>query len=458
MWLGSTDGPDVPEIGDLAVDRNLIWYCSSRQGLNVIDVSDPLNTEWLGQHRLTSPVDGTSVYDCAHVVVDPIGNRVFVTHSRTSLADAAFVTAIDVADPANPFELWTVSYDGQIDGIAHAGDALLLAAHEEGVILQAFDDVGPAYQHRVIETEDAWQVQARGPIAFVADGTGLAAINLAHPDGPTVFDRVDLPGAVKDLHVEDDIAYVACGAEGIAVVDVADPSAMVVIQQVDTPGTAVAVDVNDDAVFVADWNALYMFDRTDPLNLVQRGHEPVQPVDDAPVDSRVFAVATDGDLVFGGGWSELDLYAYQADVEAPDLVIGPSVLQLGVVGAGEQTEQLIQLENQGDAHLSLFDVVASPADVLAIDGDLPDSLAAGASAFLRVTLSSISDDPFAGWVLAASDDPDQPRQCTPISANTEGISVGDTVDDFSFTDLQGTVHTLEEQRGKVALLAYFATF
>ena len=57
-----------------------------------------------------------------------------------------------------------------------------------------------------------------------------------------------------------------------------------------------------------------------------------------------------------------------------------------------------------------------------------------------------------------SDDPDDKPLALPLTANRPGFVVGDKPPDVIAALLDGGTWNLDEQKGKVVLLAYFATF
>ena len=110
-----------------------------------------------------------------------------------------------------------------------------------------------------------------------------------------------------------------------------------------------------------------------------------------------------------------------------------------------------------NARATLYYLIGRHADSLA-DIDKTLALEPGASAevvFETAGSTSVS----LGDARFLSNDPDEKRARLPLRVGANAVFEGDPALDFSYTALNlGTTHTLSEQRGKVVLLAYWATF
>ena len=85
-------------------------------------------------------------------------------------------------------------------------------------------------------------------------------------------------------------------------------------------------------------------------------------------------------------------------------------------------------------------------------------MAPGEKIAVEVTYEPASTSEFTSAVKVCTDDPDNAEWVLPVSANIDGVGVGDPVPPFSLADLDGQVWTETSLEGKVGVLAYFATF
>ena len=155
LW---TQVNDVQTVGDYA-------YCAFRNGLVVLDVSDPANPSFVSKLYLQG--EG--------------GEGIFVRNNYVYLADGyAGLVIIDVTDPTRP------------------------------------DSVG-SYNTRYY----AYDVYVQDTLAYVADGySGLQIINVSDPTNPNSMDSYNTSGYAYDVFVKDNLACVADGHGGLQIINV----------------------------------------------------------------------------------------------------------------------------------------------------------------------------------------------------------------------------------------------
>lgn len=439
-------GPSFSELQDLESDGDIIWFCSGVIGLNAYDSSNPSKLKKLDAISFSS---GNQAYPaCQHLSVAD-DDRVYVSARATSLQPTSFIAVVDGSDPKNLIELGTHVAALDPEGTEPYGDLLLVAAHDQGLVVFDRNTGADLVERSRLELVNAWKVRIDGDIAWVADGEGgLASVDLSNPDQPTLLGRVALDGTAKDLEIVGDYVYVAGGTAGLHTIDISDPTAPIRVDTDDTPGSALGVAVGDSAIFVSDWNDLRAFDNADPGNPVSAAHEPL---DLRGGDSRSLGLAADGDVIFSGNWTELVSYEYHPNRSGPDLWVSPTTLSMGNVTDSATT--LITFTNVGASPVKIRKYKAPKA--LTFDS-LPKKLDVGES--VNALLELAVDGRWSGSAKIFSNDADEPRMCIDVEANQAGLGVGDTLDDQSFFTLDGDPISLSDYEGQPVLLAYFATF
>ncbi len=454
--LDRYDGPSFSELGEVKVHGDHVFFCTSVIGLNAYHALDPRNL--VEADRLSFTLGSSSFPRCDHLAVDEATSTVYVTSLATTIQPQSFIGIVDGSNPNDLTELAALPVDDEVEGVAVAGDLLLVAAHEGGLMVwRRGDGADIELLGRTEGIANAWDV-APGPgdLAYVVDPAGsLHTVDLADPEAPTVLHALALPGAPKDFAADlaSDRLFVAAGSGGVLEISLADTRAPTLGAVGDTPGSVVAVAYSprEDAVAVADWSSVRVFEAD---GLVHRGHEPLPS--GSGNHSRTLGVAFDGDVVFSGNWTELASYRFHADVSAPDAEVSPSIVLLPDTGGGEETQDFVRLFNRGTEPLEVRGAAVGNS---VLDFDLePGTLAAGDSVVSRLGFAPASGAALASWIDLLTDDPDQPRQCVPVRANQTGTSVGDVVDDVSFLTLENETFRLSDLRGGPVLLAYFATF
>jgi len=117
--------------------------------------------------------------------------------------------------------------------------------------------------------------------------------------------------------------------------------------------------------------------------------------------------------------------------------------------------RVLLISNSGTRPLTVHDVTGS-ADVTVDETCFV--IEPGRSKAVEVRLSPTSSAPVQSAVRVCSDDPDEPSLEIPLTANVSGLAVGDPAPAFALQDLDGNTWTNADLEGKVAVLAYFATF
>jgi len=450
--LGRYEGPAFAELLEVRAWGDRVVFCSGVQGLNVYDASDPTAMTRLDRTGFSR---GNKIMPrCQHVVVDEAGERLYVSHHGDILQRRAFLAVVDASNPRRLAEIGMLERDESVEGLAIAGDLLLVAAHGAGLLVFRRGEGGELTElGRLDGLGNAWSVAARGELAYVTDNRGgLVVVDLSQPGAPRAGARLDLPGSPRDVELAGERAFVALGSAGIAAVSLADPRAPVLDGVLDTAGTAVDLAVDGDQLLVADWTA---------VRAVDVGGGPMRPVAREPLagepglDIRTLGIAVAGDTAFSAGWRGLIAYRLHPGKTAPDLVSSPPDVHLAAAVEDGPIEGYATLTNEGQEPLILQGFRAAPA--LMVD-PLPDRLAPGESTALRIELAGGQRRAFTGSVTLLSDDPDQPELTLRIRAGGAGHGVGDAFPDVAFLDRSGSpVRPVQDGDGPV-LLAYFATF
>ncbi len=100
-------------------------------------------------------------------------------------------------------------------------------------------------------------------LAYVIKSPGLHIVNVTDPTDPIFLSSLTLDGPVRDIHVANDIAYVA--TNGLLLVDVKDPLSPVLAGSYDTPGNGYGVYAVDKTVyFTGETNGMQILDATNP--------------------------------------------------------------------------------------------------------------------------------------------------------------------------------------------------
>ncbi|MBY8993837.1 MAG: hypothetical protein KGD59_04750 [Candidatus Heimdallarchaeota archaeon] len=293
-------------VTDIDIQGYLIYYTVYKStsfrsiklaGGQDIDNLDWLTFEWNSNKTLGIDVEGQIVYaaesdDGLYILDgslrDPItelshlntpGNAtdVLVDGQTAYIADGpAGVHIVDVSDTSNPVLLGSIDTPGNARRLAIQEDTLYVADGDGGV--QVIDVTIP--NAPVIITEIvlpyAWDLDLYGGDLIVGTddgvysigiGAGMTDFSFAYPNAFDLFN-------VYDVRVRGDIAYLACGTDGLVTVDVGNPGMPVLLDNMTVSGGVNITKLDVDgryAHLIEDGGSIYIYDISDPTNIVYAG-------------------------------------------------------------------------------------------------------------------------------------------------------------------------------------------
>jgi hypothetical protein len=272
---------DVDVVGDLA------YVACGESGLQIVNVHDPENPQYLGSLGVVDPL---SIFFDIQVV----GDLAYMLRANSIHGNEGVVIA-NVAYPTAPYLVNTLTVDSDIVyDLCVSGDHLYLGATDKGLLVADVSNIAsPAFTSSYVEQDFLPRaVAAAGNYAYVLDSYfGLRVMDITTTPYPTLLSTVDLPGGAFQVVLDGSLAYVADDAGGLQIVDVADPAAAEIIGSILPFGNQVDVDIQGNHAYLASPTmGLQIVDVTDPTNPVQRG--TVNP----PGSNT--AVAVDGDYAY----------------------------------------------------------------------------------------------------------------------------------------------------------------
>lgn len=262
-------------------------------GLQIIDVREPGRPKWVGEYHT-----GGNAYDVA------------VAGSIAYVADGfgAGLRVIDVSDPAQPSLLATDRTSGAVRAVVVLGDTAYTAGGY-GVGLTILDVSRPAQPRRLggYATPGAAldvDVSRERNTAYLAGGNfdknlgkyvdGLLIIDVSNPAEPRRLGGYTTEGECSSVTVVGGIAYVTVRYSGVHLVDVSDPAQPRRLDQIESRVLNGNVAVAGNMAYVAGGEAgLQLFDVSDPALPMRLG------VYDTLV--YVFGVAAAGGYAYAAG-------------------------------------------------------------------------------------------------------------------------------------------------------------
>lgn len=207
-------------------------------------------------------------------VAEQFGGEVLAVTQSGAFAYAGMgprLVVMDTLDPANPVTLGRSPLLGAvIQDLAVNGNYAYAALGDTGL---AVLNVAVPDRPTVVGTLDtagfAGGLVVSGTLAYVADETnGLVIVNVADKAAPVVVGQIGAGvWSAYDVALQGTHAFVAAGPHGVVALNVANAAAPLSLAVYDTPGFAEAVAADaQDLVFVADGTAVLTVELEDPTS------------------------------------------------------------------------------------------------------------------------------------------------------------------------------------------------
>ena len=303
----------------VAVSGDYAYVADGRDGLEVIDISDPIDPEVVFTYTYSI---NTTVND-----VFIVGNVLYVAHGGYGL----FV--FDITNKASPVLLG--SYDtffglGVGRAIEVTGDYGFLANDYNG--FEVLDVSNPA---AITRTEHAvtlgwcYDLTVQGDYLYVAQGIfGMLVYDISNrEDIECVATRDNLFGTAIGIDATDDYVYLADRGQGLRVYDVSNHSNPVSVGQYKDWGTVYDVNIYGTKAYLGTSSGLVILDISNPEALTEAGLDLRLNDCISPIVYGDFILAASGGsgLQIVGKDTDSDLLAdyletnvYGTDVNNPD--------------------------------------------------------------------------------------------------------------------------------------------
>ncbi len=437
---GSVGFQFFAEILDAEVypDNPDIVYVLGVGGFLLMDVSDISNPFLVGRY------DPGSIWE-----------RYYNGAARGNLAIAAaredgldFLDLSNLTQPALRIRYQHSNYS--YEGIEFSGNYAYAAAHGDGLeVIDISDPNAPAHVRTITSSDNAWDVFIDGGNLFVADGlSGLKIYSLAQADNPQLIGALPTSGYSKEVTVVNQLAYVAVGSSGFDIIDVSQPAVPALLSNYATQfGITNHLAVDGDAVFTANWDLVEAVDVSDPTRPV------LMATEDTP--TRAMGIAALNGRVFVTDWWFFRTFTFQPAL-TPDIQLRPTVHDFGFRGVGVPIDQQIQVHNMGETPLQITNINSTNFRFSVQPTALtvpPGSMSEVTATFIPTGIGTSF-----GLLQFISNDPDEGQKNMSVFGGESRLSPGDSAISFTLAGLDGNIHSLEDYRGKIVILAFFASW
>ncbi|MDH7512422.1 MAG: hypothetical protein QHH14_05705 [Clostridiales bacterium] len=205
---------------DISIEENL-GYCAFLNGLVVLDLSDLKKPTLLSQLYLGGGYAIAVRQKTAYVAAGKEGLKI-----------------IDVSDPKSPLLKGGMDTNGEARDVALSKSYAFIADGAEGlVIIDISNPADPKTAGKWDSPGESMGIVVRDEVAYIADGSaGLQVVNVKDPAKATSVGACDTDGTAEDIAISGNHAYIADGSSGLKVMDISKPFAPRQIASLTTSG------------------------------------------------------------------------------------------------------------------------------------------------------------------------------------------------------------------------------
>ena len=240
---------------DVVVNGNHAYIADGRNGIAVIDISNPYLPEILGH----APNTGNGLAIALN------GNHAYIADGQTGVME------YNVSNPGQPLQSGTVQTANWAQDIVIRNSIGYVAVDVSGIQLLNLaipglpSIAGPAFNL----SGTSYGITLSGDYAITASGgAGIHLVDVSNPSSLSLTGTYNTPGSAYDVFVAGTLAYVADAQGGLIVVDIQNPASPFGLGQSTLPANARRVRVLDNKAYVADWNSgIMVFDVSDATNI-----------------------------------------------------------------------------------------------------------------------------------------------------------------------------------------------
>ncbi len=233
--------PQANHILDAEIYQNTLIISAMIQGIEFYNISDGGQLEHIDHFTLGQ--NGKA--NC----VEAIDNYAYFT-SRNGLY------VVDISDPSDPQSLGRV--DGTNGFILENLDAdnnmLAVAAHADGVLMYDISNPDNLQLSATISADNAWCVRLKDGYAYIADEQTISIYDISISTSPNFIYEIETSNAVKDIALDQSFMYVAIGSDGVDIYDISDPANPIFLDNYNTNTLAHRISPFENKLAVSDWD------------------------------------------------------------------------------------------------------------------------------------------------------------------------------------------------------------
>lgn len=305
IWWSHVIMPDY-DVEDITISGSYIYCANGRSGLQVIDLTSPLNPQLAGNVNTPGYASG----------VDVSGSFAYIADGYTGLY------VIDISDPVNPQISDSLDTPDHYLNVSVLGDFAYITTLGSGLEVIGIDPGNlPEFEAAIPVSDWGYAVAySNGLIYTSEDGYKLKIFDYTDPDNPAELSSTENWNGIRAVEVQDRICYtlglyIGKDAQSNAIfyiTDCTDPSSPTPRGELWLGSDNWSLDVSGSYAYVTNLNGLSIVD-------VHNLDAPTV-ISSLPIPGGAYGCAKSGSYVYLGGWTEGVVVVDVSDPTAPLIV------------------------------------------------------------------------------------------------------------------------------------------
>jgi len=291
-----------------------------------------------------------------------------------------------------------------------------------------------------------------GRLYVASGGRGLFVYDVTDTRKESLLGHLRVDATILSLaiHPWSSTLYIMAGSRGMATVSIRDPKNPKIMGWIPTKGPALRANATRSHLALVDYESLRLFSLENPKKptLAARRRIPA-----GKGGALTLAVTSRGQHVYAASWYGLEVYRVDLQQRAPIAEFATRDIELEP--KGDEFEAVFRIKNTGSSPLEVRFAEASH-DLFVLPK--PVTLPSGKESLLRITTRTRLPAGETGGITLRTNDPHEPTVRLSVRTKRTMDSWAAWAQTVEFQRESKGTFGLQAHRGKVIVLAYFASF
>ena len=233
--------PQANHILDAEVYENTLIISAMVQGIEFYDISNNGQLDHISHFSLSQNAKANCV-------------EAYANHAYFTSRNGLYV--VDISNPSNPQNLGRVSGTNNLilENLDAENNLLAVAAHADGVLVYDISDPQNLELKSIINCVNAWCARIKDGYVYIGDGINLMIYDISVSSNPIFINQIETSNAIKDIALSQSFMYVAIGSDGVNIYDNSDPQNPIILDNYNTNTLANRISPFENKLAVSDWD------------------------------------------------------------------------------------------------------------------------------------------------------------------------------------------------------------